>query len=233
MSDFFQLKQVCCDANRQLAQTGLIDLTFGNLSYFDPALQAFAIKPSGVDYDQLTPDHMVVVDMQGHVVDGDLKPSSDTPTHCRLFQAFASKGMRSVVHTHSRHAVSFAQAAKEIPAFGTTHCDYFNGAIPVTRELTPDEVESFYEWETGNVIVERFDQINPVEIPAILVRNHGPFAWGPTPQKAIENAYALEICAQMAFQTLLIHHNAPAAPEHLRRKHFDRKHGINAYYGQK
>ncbi len=231
MGKFTAIREECCEANRALGASGLVDLTFGNVSVLDRGAGVFAIKPSGVDYAALTPDNMVLVDLAGQVIEGELRPSSDTPTHMRLFQAF--DGIRSVVHTHSRYAVSFAQAAKEIPLLGTTHADYFHGPVPVTRALTPEEINGDYEFETGNVIVDRFAGIDPLCIPAVLVRNHGPFAWGKSGAKAIETAQALEIIAQMAWQTLCIHPSVEQAPDVLRDKHFFRKHGSGAYYGQK
>lgn len=176
MNHFADIREECCAANKSLVTGGLVDLTFGNVSVCDRRAGVFAIKPSGVDYATLTPDDMVIVDFEGTVVEGALSPSSDTPTHRRLFLAFAD--IRSVVHTHSRRAVAFAQAAREIPLLGTTHADYFRGAIPVTRALTPAEIASSYEWETGGVIVECFADRNPSDIPAVLVRHHGPFTWG-------------------------------------------------------
>jgi L-ribulose-5-phosphate 4-epimerase len=159
-----------------------------------------------------------------------LRPSSDTPTHRRLFQAFA--GIRSIVHTHSRNAVAFAQAGRSIPCLGTTHADYFYGEVPVTRPLTPEEVRSAYEWETGNVIVERFTTLDPVSVSAVLVHGHAPFVWGPSGKKAIENAVALEIIAEMALKTLQLDPHVPAVEQHLLDKHYLRKHGAGAYYGQ-
>jgi L-ribulose-5-phosphate 4-epimerase len=225
------LRDEACEANRRLGASGLVDLTFGNVSVGDPGAGVFAIKPSGVPYGDLTPETMVLVDMEGRVVEGSLRPSSDTPTHRRLFQAFA--GIRAVVHTHSRHAVSFAQAGRPIPCLGTTHGDYFDGAVPVTRPLTAAEIADAYEWNTGNVIVETFRDRDPLDVPAVLVWRHGPFAWGPTGAKAVETASALEIVAQMAFQTLaLAPGREPIEPELLRR-HFKRKHGPGATYGQR
>jgi L-ribulose-5-phosphate 4-epimerase len=209
----------------------LVDLTFGNVSVCDRQAGVFAIKPSGVDYSALTPDDMVIVDFEGKVVEGTLNPSSDTPTHRCLFLAFSE--IRSVVHTHSRKAVAFAQAAFEIPLLGTTHADYFRGPIPLTRALTPEEIASAYEWETGNVIVESFANSNPNDIPAVLVRNHGPFTWGPTAAKAVENALALEIVADMAYHALTLVPNAVSPALALSEKHFFRKHGATATYGQK
>lgn len=230
MSKFTEIREECCEANRVLGASGLVDLTFGNVSILDRAAGVFAIKPSGVDYAALAPDNMVLVDLEGQVVDSKLRPSSDAPTHRRLFQAFGE--IRSVVHTHSRYAVTFAQAAKEIPLLGTTHADYFHGPVPVTRALAPEEIGGDYELATGNVIVERFAKINPLSVPAVLVRNHGPFAWGSSAAKAVENAQALEIIAQMAWQTLLLEPSVQPAPDTLRDKHFFRKHGSGAYYGQ-
>ncbi len=225
------LRAECCEANLLLPKCGLVDLTFGNVSVCDRDLGVFAIKPSGVAYESLVPSDIVVLDLEGRVVEGSLRPSSDTPTHRRLFLGFPE--IRSVVHTHSRHAVAFAQSAREIPLLGTTHADYFRGPVPVTRPLTEQEVNADYEWETGNVIVERFAGINPLEIPAVLVRNHGPFTWGSSGLKAIEVAQALEIVADMALITLTLDPQSAPPADFLRDKHFLRKHGASAYYGQK
>ncbi len=230
---FEEIRVVCCEANKQLPATGLVDLTFGNVSVLNADAGVFAIKPSGVDYAELTPESMVLVDLDGNVVEGSLRYSSDTPTHRCLLKVFAEKGIRAIVHTHSRNAVGFAQAGMDLPCLGTTHCDYFNGLVPVTRTMTSEEVNSDYEWNTGKVILERFNEINPADVPAVLVRNHGPFTWGPTAAKAVENAQALEIVADMAIKTLSINPDAEQAPSHLLNKHFFRKHGKNAYYGQK
>ena len=224
------LKEECLAANLDLPKTGLVDLTFGNVSVADPARRVFAIKPSGVSYGELRSSHIVVLDYAGKILEGDLRPSSDTPTHRHLYLNFP--GIRAVVHTHSRNAVAFAQAGRDLPCLGTTHCDYFNGPVPVTRTMTPDEVAGEYEWETGTVIVERFAGLDPLEVPAVLVRNHGPFAWGPTGAKAVETALALEIVADMALKTFALNPSAPSAPDHLLAKHFLRKHGPGAYYGQ-
>lgn len=224
------LREECCAANVALSQAGLVDLTFGNVSVLDRDAGIFAIKPSGVDYARLTPVDMVLVDLEGRVVEGTLRPSSDTPTHRRLFQAFP--GIRSVAHTHSRNAVVFAQAGRGIPCLGTTHADYFHGEIPVTRPLTPQEIEGAYEWETGNVIVERFKDLDPGRLPAILVQGHGPFVWGPSGAKAVETALALEIIAEMALKILSLHPDARPIPQALLDKHFFRKHGPSATYGQ-
>jgi L-ribulose-5-phosphate 4-epimerase len=224
------IKKECLAANLALPKTGLVDLTFGNVSVADPERRVFAIKPSGVDYDKLTVDDMVVLDYEGNLIEGTLRPSSDTPTHRHLFLHFS--GIRSVVHTHSRSAVAFAQAGMDLPCLGTTHCDYFHGPVPVTRTMTPTEVGGEYEWETGKVIVERFAGMDPLQVPAVLVRNHGPFAWGPSAAKAVETALALEIVADMALKTLSLNPSAAPAPAHLLDKHFFRKHGPSAYYGQ-
>lgn len=225
-----RLQEECCEANRLLPRFGLVDLTFGNVSVLDREAGVFAIKPSGVPYVQLVPGDIVLMDLDGRQVGGKLNPSSDTQTHLRLFQAFP--GIRSVVHTHSRHAVAFAQAGRGIPCLGTTHADYFFGEVPVTRPMTPEEIQTAYEWETGNVIVERFRGLDPEQIPAVLVHGHGPFAWGPSGVKAVENAHALEIVAQMARDTLALRPDAPAISQALLEKHFLRKHGPGASYGQ-
>ncbi len=195
------LKEECLEVNLALTKAGLIDLTFGNGSVADLERSVFAIKPSGVPYDKLTIKDIVVLNFDGEIIEGHLRPSSDTPTHRCLFLHF--HGIRSIVHTHSRNAVAFAQAGHELPCFGTTHCDYFRGAVPVTRPMTPEEVAGEYEWETGQVILERFTETNPLDIPAVLVRNHGVFTWGTSGAKAVETALALEIVAEMALKTLL------------------------------
>jgi L-ribulose-5-phosphate 4-epimerase len=230
MSTYRDIQEECCEANIALPRLGLVDLTFGNVSVADPDSGVFAIKPSGVGYEGITAEQMVVVDYEGNVVEGALRPSSDTPTHRRLFVAFPH--IRSVVHTHSREAVAFAQAGRGIPCLGTTHADYFYGEVPVTRPLTPEEIASAYEWETGNVIVERFREIDPMQVSAVLVHSHGPFAWGSSGPKAVENALALEIVATMARHTLQLSPGMPPIPSHLLDKHFFRKHGATAYYGQ-
>lgn len=226
------LREECYEANLLLPKTGLVDLTFGNVSVLDRTAGVFAIKPSGVDYKSLTPEQMVLLDLEGKLVEGSLKPSSDSPTHRCLFLGFQS--IRSVVHTHSRSAVAFAQAGKGIPCFGTTHADYFNGEVPVTRRLTAQEIQGDYEWETGNVIVECFTiaKLNPAEIPAVLVHNHGPFTWAACGLKAVETAQALEIVADIALKTMQANPNSPKIQPELLSKHFFRKHGSSAYYGQ-
>jgi len=224
------LKEECLKANLDLPKTGLVDLTFGNVSVADLECRVFAIKPSGIDYEKLTADDMVILDFEGNLVEGSFRPSSDTPTHRYLYLNFP--GIRSVVHTHSRGAVAFAQAGIDLPCLGTTHCDYFQGPVPVTRTMTPEEVAGEYEWETGKVIVERFVGLDPLRVPAVLVRNHGPFAWGASAAKAMETALALEIVADMAIKTLSLNPDAPPAPVYLLERHFSRKHGATAYYGQ-
>jgi L-ribulose-5-phosphate 4-epimerase len=231
MSDFQQLQEECWQANLRLPELGLIDLTFGNVSVADPERRVFAIKPSGVDYAALRVEDIVVLDYEGEVLAGELRPSSDTPTHRHLLRSFP--GTRAVVHTHSRHAVAFAQAGRPIPCLGTTHADYFHGAVPVTRPMTPEEIATDYEWNTGAVIVERFADLDPAAIPAVLVRGHGPFVWGPSAIAAVETAQALEIIAHMALQTLQLDPEPAPFPTALLDKHFTRKHGPSAYYGQK
>lgn len=228
---FKELKREAYEANVALPRHGLINLTFGNASAIDRAKGVFAIKPSGVDYAVLKPDDMVLVDLDGKQVDGNLRPSSDTPTHRRLFLAFESIG--GVVHTHSSHATAFAQAGRPIPNFGTTHADYFYGDVPVTRKMTAEEISSAYEWETGNVIVERFAQLDPLDFPAVLVNRHAPFTWGPTVAKAVEVAVAVECIAHMALMSLQLNPALTTIEPELLNKHFKRKHGPGAYYGQK
>jgi L-ribulose-5-phosphate 4-epimerase len=230
MGDYDEIKAECYQANLLLPKYKLIDLTFGNVSVAEPRRRVFAIKPSGVDYDAMKPDDMVVVNFKGEIIEGSLRPSSDTPTHCRLFQAF--EGIRSVVHTHSRNAVAFAQAGRGIPCFGTTHADYFYGEVPVTRPMTVEEIQSSYELETANVIIERFEHIDPTQVCAVLVHSHGPFVWGPSGKKAVENAFALEIVAEMALKALQLNLHAQPVSSALLNKHFLRKHGTSAYYGQ-
>lgn len=225
------LREECLAANLELPKTGLVDLTFGNVSVADAENRVFAIKPSGVIYNKLTTADIIILDFEGNLVEGTLRPSSDTPTHRCLYLNFP--GIRAVVHTHSRNAVSFAQAGMDLICFGTTHCDYFNGNVPVTRAMTAEEVgNGEYEWQTGQVIVERFTNLDPLQIPAVLVRNHGPFTWGPSAAKAVETALALEIVADMALKTLALNPAAACVPTHLLHQHFSRKHGPTAYYGQ-
>jgi L-ribulose-5-phosphate 4-epimerase len=228
---FKELKREAFEANVALPRHGLINLTFGNASAIDRAKGVFAIKPSGVDYAVLQPDDMVLIDLEGNKVDGALNPSSDTPTHRKLFLAFPSIG--GVVHTHSSHATAFAQAGRPIPIFGTTHADYFNGEVPVTRKMTPQEIASAYEWETGVVIVETMANRDPADYPGVLVNRHAPFTWGPTVAKAVEAAVAVECIAHIALMSLQLAPGLAAIEPELLNKHFKRKHGPGAYYGQK
>lgn len=230
--NYREIREACCEANVRLAETGLVDLTFGNVSVLDAAAGIFAIKPSGVAYAELQPEQMVLLDLDGNVREGELRPSSDTPTHRCLYRKFAAFGVRSIVHTHSRCAVAFAQAGREIPCLGTTHADSFFGSVPVTRGMAEEEVVRDYEWNTGQVILERFGGLDPQERPAVLVNGHGPFAWGNSGEKAVETACALEVIADMALKTLALAPSAEGIPLHLLNKHFLRKHGKGAYYGQ-
>ena len=220
-------------ANLALVRSGLVTLSFGNASGVDRAEGVMVIKPSGVPYDELRPEQLVVVSLDtGAVVEGDLRPSSDTPTHLRLYRAFAEIG--GVVHTHSTSASSWAQAGRSIPPLGTTHADHFHGSVPVTRQMTEAEVDGAYEAETGAVIVETLARLglSPVEMPAALVASHGPFTWGRDAKEAAENATALEAVATMAIQTFAIDPLAAPMSDYLMERHFRRKHGPSAYYGQ-
>jgi L-ribulose-5-phosphate 4-epimerase len=226
-----ELKREAYEANLLLPKHGLINLTFGNASAVDRARGIFAIKPSGVDYAVLKPTDMVLVDLEGKKVEGKLNPSSDTPTHRRLYLGFAAIG--GIVHTHSSCATSFAQSGRAVPIFGTTHADYFYGEIPVTRKMTAKEIgDGAYEWETGNVILERFKKIDPLDCPAVLVNRHAPFTWGNTVAKAVEVAVAAECCAHMALMSLQLESKLRPIESELLNKHFKRKHGPGAYYGQ-
>jgi len=227
------LKAEAYEANLALPKHGLINLTFGNASAIDRSRGIFAIKPSGVAYTDLKPADMVLMDLEGKQVEGALRPSSDTPTHRRLFLAFPAIG--GVVHTHSSHATAFAQAGREIPIFGTTHADYFFGNVPVTRKMTPAEISGgAYEWETGNVIAELFTSrgLDPADYPAVLVNRHAPFTWGKTVAKAVEVAVATEYIAHLALMSLALEPALPPIEPELLNKHFKRKHGPGAYYGQ-
>ena len=224
------LKREAYEANLALQRHGLINLTFGNASALDRARGVFAIKPSGVPYDKLAVDDIVLVDLEGRKVEGKLNPSSDTPTHRRLFLAFS--GIAGVAHTHSTCATAFAQAGRAIPIFGTTHADYFNGAVPVTRKMQPEEIATDYEWRTGDVIVERFADLDPADFPGVLVNRHAPFTWGPSAAKAVEVAVALECVADMALRSLQIAPDLAEIEPELLARHFKRKHGAGAYYGQ-
>ena len=226
------LKKSVLAANLELVKRGLVTYTWGNVSGIDRERGLVVIKPSGVEYDNMTEDDMVVVDLEsGRVVEGKWKPSSDTPTHLVLYRAFGNVG--GVVHTHSRYATSFAQAGKGLSALGTTHGDYFYGEIPCTRKMTTEEIGGEYELETGNVIVEAFGERSPDDVPAALVHSHGPFAWGTDPQNAVHNAVVLEELALMALCTRIISPDTQEMQPELLDKHYLRKHGKNAYYGQK
>jgi L-ribulose-5-phosphate 4-epimerase len=221
------------DANREIVRAGLVALTFGNASGVDRSAGVIAIKPSGVPYEELGPESMVAVDLEtGEVVDGAQRPSSDTATHLVLYRRFEDVG--GIVHTHSPLATAWAQARRELPCFGTTHADHFRGPVPVTRALTNDEIEGDYEARTGDVIVETFERLglDPLEMPAVLVASHAPFAWGRGPAEAVENAVALEAVAGLALQTLSLRPDAEPIPQELLERHFLRKHGPAAYYGQ-
>lgn len=233
-----ELKAKVCKANLDLVKHGLVIFTWGNVSAIDRASGLVVIKPSGVSYDNMKPSDMVVVDLDGKVVEGDLNPSSDTPTHLVLYKAFPEIG--GVVHTHSTYATAWSQAGLDIPNIGTTHADYFHEDIPCTRKMKKAEVFGEYEKGTGNVIVERFQKMNPMDTPAVLVRNHGPFTWGKDADNAVHNAVVLEQVAKMGFismtlnlSTLDIVNHQPSMNPLLIEKHYSRKHGPNAYYGQK
>ena len=224
-----KLKKEVFEANLLLPKYNLVTFTWGNVSGIDRESGLVIIKPSGVEYNVMTARDMVIVDLQGNVVEGKLKPSSDTATHLELYRNF--ENVRGVVHTHSRWATIYSQIGESIAAFGTTHADYFGDSIPCTRDMTITEVEGDYELETGKVIVECFNDLNPDEIPSVLVKNHGPFCWGGSPKTAVENAVVLEEVAMMAWHTQMM--TKGVMPEYLLHKHFYRKHGPNAYYGQK
>ena len=218
------------EANIEVVRRGLVLYTFGNASGISRAENLVAIKPSGVPYETLRPEHLVITDLDGRIVEGDLKPSSDLPTHLALYRAFTAIG--GVVHTHSRYATSWAQAGREIPCLGTTHADYFHGPVPVTERMQPHEIESDYEWNTGHVIVRRFAGMDPMSKPGVLVAGHAPFAWGRTPAEAAHNAVVLEEIACLAYYALAINPAAAPLSDSLRDKHFLRKHGPKKYYGQ-
>ena len=226
-----QLKQEVWQANLDLPKYGLVTFTWGNVSAIDRDKGLFVIKPSGVPYENLKPEHMVVMDMDGNKVEGDYNPSSDTPTHLELYKAFPECG--GIVHTHSSWATSFAQAIRPIPAFGTTHADYFYGEIPVTRLMTKEEIMNDYEKNTGKVIIETFKDKDPAAIPGVLVANHGPFAWGTDAKNAVHNAVVLDEVAKMAYRSMVLSPQLPPISQNILDKHYLRKHGANAYYGQK
>ena len=225
-----KLKEEVFVANQRLVTSGLVVLTWGNASGYDPESGLVVIKPSGVGYDVMKPSDMVVVDLDGRIVEGTLNPSSDTPTHLEFYRNF--KGVRGAVHTHSVEATAWAQACREIPCYGTTHADQFHGHVPVTRFLTETEVEEAYELNTGKVIVDLFKDRDPLAQPGVLVAGHAPFTWGQTPAKAVDNAVALEAMARMARLTEQLG-NKTELPAYIGEKHYMRKHGPNAYYGQK
>lgn len=226
-----KLKEQVCKANCMLPKYGLVTFTWGNVSAIDRESRLVVIKPSGVEYDDLTADKMVVVDLNGNIIEGNLRPSSDTPTHLYLYRNFPEAG--GIVHTHSTNATAFAQARTPIAAYGTTHADYFYGDIPCTRELTAGETARDYEMNTGRIIVEAFKLLNPAAIPGVVVANHGPFAWGKDAAEAVHNAVVLEEVARMAILMHSINPNAKPVPNYILDKHYYRKHGDNAYYGQK
>lgn len=225
-----QLKQKVFKSNIDLVKYGLVTFTWGNVSGVDREKNLVVIKPSGVEYDTMTVEDMVVIDMDGNVVEGKWKPSSDTPTHLALYKAFEDVG--GIVHTHSRFATSFAQTGKGIKAYGTTHGDYFYGEIPCTRRMTPTEINAEYELETGNVIIETFKDKSYKDIPAALVMSHGPFAWGDSPMQAVHNAVVLEELAAIAYYSETLKPAMNPMQQELLDKHYLRKHGANAYYGQ-
>lgn len=228
-----ELKKEVYEANMLLPKYNLVTFTWGNVSGIDREKGLVVIKPSGVDYEIMKPEDMVVLDLKsGERVEGRLNPSSDTPTHLELYRAFPNIG--GVVHTHSPYATSWAQAGRDIPCYGTTHADYFYGSIPCLRVLTKDEIEDAYEENTGHLIVNEFNAkgLDPMAVPACLCKNHGPFAWGKSTHEAVHNAVVLEEVAKMALRTEVIKHDVQPAPQELQDKHYYRKHGANAYYGQ-
>jgi L-ribulose-5-phosphate 4-epimerase len=225
------LRSEVCEANLELARRGLVSEAFGNASGIHREQGLVVIKPSGTACDTLTPDGLVVTDLDGRVIAGSLRPSSDLPTHLALYQAFPGAG--GVVHTHSRYATAWAQAGREIPCFGTTHADYFPGAIPITEPMTADEIGTAYEWNTGEVIVRRFAHLDPRAFTAVLVHGHGPFCWGTSASDAAHTAVILEQLAHLAYDTVVLNPAAEPIADALRDKHFRRKHGPDAYYGQR
>ncbi|WNG17629.1 L-ribulose-5-phosphate 4-epimerase AraD [Cystobacter fuscus] len=230
-SKYHALKERAWAANMEIPRRGLAIYTFGNVSALDARAGVFAIKPSGVPYDQLQVEHMVVVDLEGRIVDGTLRPSSDTRTHLVMYRNL--KGVGGIVHTHSTYATGWAQAHQPIPIYGTTHADHLAEDVPCTEVMSAEAVERDYEMETGQQILECFRHRDPLHTPMVLVAGHAPFAWGETPEKAVYNAAVLEELAKMAFITRGIHPEAARLPDRLIRKHFERKHGPSAYYGQK
>ena len=234
MTSYLELRERVLEANREIVRAGLVVMTFGNASGVDRAAGVMAIKPSGVPYDELGPEAIVLVDLEsGEAADGSGRPSSDTPTHLVLYRRF--EGIGGVVHTHSPFATAWAQAGRELPCLGTTHADHFHGPVPVTRALTNEEIQGDYEERTGDVVVETFETLglDPLELPAALVASHGPFTWGAGAAEAAENAIALEAVAAMAFRTMLLRPDVKPVGDGLLDRHFLRKHGPDAYYGQR
>ena len=225
-----ELKKAVCDANIELPKQKLVIYSWGNVSGIDRDAGVVAIKPSGVDYDELVPDMIVLLDLEGNIIEGDLRPSSDTPTHLELYRNFEAVG--GICHTHSLNATMWAQACREIPCFGTTHADYFYGPVPVTDIMTDEQIKNDYELNTGKVIVSRFEGMDPMQAPAVLVANHGPFAWGKSPAAAVESTVVLEYIAAMALGTITINPELGPIKQTILDKHYLRKHGKNAYYGQ-
>ena len=228
-----KLREEVYRANMELPERGLVVYTWGNVSGIDREQGLVVIKPSGVEYDALKPSDLVIVDLNNNIVEGTMNPSSDTKTHVELYKAFPSIG--GIVHTHSSHAVAWAQAGRDIPCYGTTHADYFYGCVPCSRNLTAEEVEEDYELNTGKVIVEEFAKrkLDPKAVPGIICHSHGPFTWGKNAAQAVYHAVVLEELAKMAMYTITINPQAPEAPKYIQDKHYLRKHGPNAYYGQK
>lgn len=231
MNTHKKLRETAYRANLELQKHNLVIYSFGNISGIDRKSGIVAIKPSGVSYEKLTPEKIVLLDLQGNVIEGKLRPSSDTPTHLELYRTFSDIG--GISHTHSIYATMWAQACREIPPLGTTAADYFYGAVPVTDIMTDSEIKNDYELNTGKVIARRFKNIDPLEMPAVLVACHGPFTWGESPEKAVENAVVLENTAKLAFGTVMLNPNIKSISKLLLDKHFFRKHGKDAYYGQK
>ncbi len=230
MRKYKALREEALAANLEIARLELAILTWGNASAFDPAAGVFAIKPSGLEYSELRPESMVVVDLEGKVVEGKLRPSSDTKTHLVLYRSF--EGIRGVCHSHSTHAVAWAQARRGIPCLGTTHADQTAGEIPCTEMISAEALAKDYELGTGELIVETFRGRKPLEVPMVIVAGHGPFSWGKSAMEAVHYAATLEEVARMAILTYQVSPDAPALPEHVMRKHYERKHGPQAYYGQ-
>jgi L-ribulose-5-phosphate 4-epimerase len=228
---FDRLKAEVYQANIDLARHGLVTLTWGNVSGIDREAGCVAIKPSGVEYENMAAGDMMVLDMDGNVIEGRLRPSTDTPSHLELYKAFSAIG--GIVHTHSIYATMFAQACREIPCLGTTHADHFNGPVPVTRFLSADEVKEGYERQTGRIIIERFSGMDPMETPGVLVAGHAPFVWGRDAADAVRNSLILERIAQIAIGSLQLNPAVSPLPAHIQKKHYQRKHGPDAYYGQK